>query len=100
MVFVIAGVQVGAVWGAWRLFPVVVPLFVVFLIIAAFITKGLAKLMMVPTDQRQTLAFSLGTRHSFVVLPFALSQPAGWEIAAIVIVVQSLVELFGMVIYL
>jgi len=42
------------------------------------------------------LAFSLATRNSFVV-PFALSIPAGWEVAAVVIVVQSLVELVGMV---
>lgn len=100
VVFLIAGAQVGAVWGAMRLLPVVVPLFVVFLFLAAIIAKGLAKLMVLPTDQGRTLAFSLGTRNSFVVLPFALSLPTGWEVVAVVIVVQSLVELFGMVIYL
>ncbi len=47
--------------------------------------------------QGRTLAFSMGTRNSFIVLPFALSLPAGWEIAAIVVVTQSLTELFGMV---
>lgn len=41
----------------------------------------------------------MGTRNSFVVLPLALLLPAGWEVAAVVIVVQSLVELFGMVAY-
>jgi ACR3 family arsenite efflux pump ArsB len=46
------------------------------------------------------VAFSLGTRNSFVVLPLALSLPADWHVAAVVIVVQSLVELFGMTIYL
>ena len=35
-----------------------------------------------------------------LVLPVALSLPGGWEVAAVVIVVQSLVELFGMVFYL
>lgn len=35
-----------------------------------------------------------------MVLPFALSLPAGWELAAIVIVVQSMVELLGMVLFL
>jgi ACR3 family arsenite efflux pump ArsB len=100
VVFLIAGAQVGAVSGAWRLFPVIVPLFVVFLFLAALIAKGLAKLLMLPTDQGRTLAFSLGTRNSFVVLPFALSLPDGWEVAAVVIVLQSLVELFGMVLYL
>jgi ACR3 family arsenite transporter len=85
---------------ALSLFPVVVPLFVAFLVLAALIAKGLARLMALPTDQGRTLAFSLGTRNSFVVLPFAFSLPDGWEVAAVVIVLQSLVELFGMVFYL
>jgi ACR3 family arsenite transporter len=51
-------------------------------------------------DAGRTLAFSLGTRNSFVVLPFALALPAGWETTVVVIVFQSLVELFGMVFYL
>ena len=52
-----------------------------------------------PVEQGRTLAFSMGTRNSFVVLPLALLLPTGWEVAAVVIVVQSLVELFGMVAY-
>jgi len=100
VVFMIAGAQVSAVRDALGLFPVVVPLFIVFLLLAALIAKGLTSLMALPTDHGRTLAFSLGTRNSFVVLPFALSLPAGWEVAAVIIVVQSLVELFGMVFYL
>lgn len=100
VVFLIAGAQVGAVRGVLHLFPLVVPLFAVFLFLAALIAKGLARLMALPTDQGRTVAFSLGTRNSFVVLPFSLSLPGGWEVAAVVIVVQSLVELFGMVFYL
>ncbi|WP_036293968.1 bile acid:sodium symporter [Methylobacter whittenburyi] len=100
VVFLIAGVQISAVRNALSLFPVVVPLFVAFLVLAALIAKGLARLMALPTDQGRTLAFSLGTRNSFVVLPFAFSLPDGWEVAAVVIVLQSLVELFGMVFYL
>jgi ACR3 family arsenite efflux pump ArsB len=42
----------------------------------------------------------MGTRNSFVVLPLALALPAGWETAVVVIVFQSLVELFGMAFYL
>jgi hypothetical protein len=41
-----------------------------------------------------------GTRNSFVVLPFALALPEAWEAAIVVIVLQSLVELWGMVAYL
>ncbi|MFN3324533.1 MAG: arsenic resistance protein [Bryobacteraceae bacterium] len=100
VVFLIAGAQSEAARGAWRLFPVVIPLYFAFLVLAALIAKGLAGLMALPTGQGRTLAFSLGTRNSFVVLPFALSLPDGWEAAAIVIVLQSLVELFGMVLFL
>ncbi len=56
--------------------------------------------MALPTDQGRTLAFGLGTRNSFVILPFALSLPVGWEVTAVVIVVQAMVELFGMMFYL
>jgi len=35
-----------------------------------------------------------------VVLPLALSIPEAWAAAVVVIVVQSLVELFGMMLYL
>lgn len=100
VVLMIAGAQVSAVRDALDLFPVIVPLFMVFLVLAALIAKVLSSLMALPTDHGRTLAFSLGTRNSFVVLPFALSLPAGWEATAVVIVVQSLVELFGMVFYL
>lgn len=100
VVFLIAGAQVGAVIEAMGLLPILVPVFVAFLVSAALIAKVLALTMRLPADQGRTLAFSLGTRNSFVVLPFALALPSGWELAAVVIVVQSLVELFGMVAYL
>ncbi|WP_045218301.1 arsenic resistance protein [Desulfonatronum thioautotrophicum] len=100
VVFLVAGAQVGAVRGALGQLAVVVPLYVLFLLLAALSAKGLTTLMRLPADQGRTLAFSLGTRNSFIVLPFALTLPSGWEIAAMVIVVQPLVELFGMVFYL
>lgn len=49
-----------------------------------------------PQPQRRTLVCTLGTRNSFVVLPIALALPAGWELAAAVVVAQSIVELLGM----
>jgi ACR3 family arsenite efflux pump ArsB len=100
VVFLIAGAQVQAVLAALNLLPVVVPLYVAFLLLAALAAKALAVLLRLPPAHGRTLAFSLGTRNSFVVLPFALALPAGWEVAAVVIVVQSLVELFGMVLFL
>ena len=100
VLFQIAAAQVGAVLGASRLIATVVPVFVVFLLAAAGLAWLLARWMGLPPDQGRTLAFSQGTRNSFIVLPFALSLPPGWELAAVVIVLQSLVELLGMVLFL
>jgi len=99
-VFLIAAAHSGAVAGVAGQLAGVVPAFVLFLVLAALLAKFMAGLFDLPADQGRTLAFSFGTRNSFVVLPLALSLPAGWETAALVIVAQSLVELFGMVAYL
>jgi ACR3 family arsenite efflux pump ArsB len=100
VVLLIAGAQVAAVRDVLELLPVLVPVFIAYLLSAALIAKLLALAWQLPASHGRTLAFSLGTRNSFVVLPFALSLPQGWEVAAAVIVVQSLVELFGMLGYL
>jgi len=100
VVFLIAGAQVGAVRNAGPVLLTVLPVFAGFLLAAALIARLLTRMLRLPMDSGRTLAFSLGTRNSFVVLPFALALPAGWETAAVIIVFQSLVELFGMVFYL
>ena len=96
VVFLIAGAQVGTVLNAGPVLPV----FVGFLLVAALLARSLAHWLRLPVDAGRTLAFSLGTGNSFVVLPFALALPAGWETTVVVVVFQSLVELFGMVVYL
>ncbi|QKE40272.1 MAG: arsenic resistance protein [Ferrovum myxofaciens] len=100
VVFLIAGAQVGTVLDAGSVLLTVLPVFVGFLLVVALLARGLARWLRLPVDGGRTLAFSLGTRNSFVVLPFALALPAGWETTVVVIVFQSLVELFGMVFYL
>lgn len=100
VVFLVAGAQVGTVLGAGPVLLTVLPVFVSFLLVAALLSLGLARWLQLPMDAGRTLAFSLGTRNSFVVLPFALALPAGWETTVVVVVFQSLVELFGMVFYL
>lgn len=80
--------------------PVVLGVAVCFLLIALGLARALAYVARLPAQSGRTLAFSFGTRNSFIVLPFALSLPAGWEVTAIVVVMQSLVELLGMIFYL
>ena len=99
VVFLIAAAQVSTVLDALAELRTVLPVFVLFLVAAAVLAKGIAVQLRLPAEQGRTLAFSMGTRNSFVVLPLALSLPTGWEVAAVVIVAQSLVELFGMVVF-
>jgi hypothetical protein len=100
VVFLTAGTQVGTVLDAGPVLLTVLPVFIGFLLVVALIALGLTRWLRLPMDAGRTLALSLGTRNSFVVLPPALALPAGWETTVVVVVFQSLVELFGMVFYL
>ncbi|MFC3286155.1 arsenic resistance protein [Litchfieldella rifensis] len=100
VVLLIAVSQVNTVvdsahWLAW-----VAPLFIAFLLLAALLARVLAGAFRLPTTQARVLAFSFGTRNSFVVLPIALALPTAFELTAVVIVMQSLVELLGMAVFL
>lgn len=100
VVFLIAASQVAAVRDALPVLAQVAGIFVAYLIAAAFLGAALGRMTGLPAAGQRTLIFSLGTRNSFVVLPLALALGADWHTVAVVIVFQSLVELFGMVVYL
>ena len=100
VVLLIAGAQINAVRDVGPLLLTVLPLFAGFLLVAALLARLLTSLLQLPAASGRTLAYGFGTRNSFVVLPFALALPPGWETTVVVIVFQSLVELFGMVFYL
>lgn len=100
VVFLIAASQVQAVIGAVPVMGHVFGVFVAFLIAAALMGAGLGRAMRLPAPASRTLIFSLGTRNSFVVLPLALALAPQWQTATVVIVFQSLINLFGMVAYL
>jgi len=67
--------------------------------LAAILAGGIAGFFLMTTEAGRTLAFNVSTRNSFVVLPLALALPSGWEATATVIVLQTLIELLGMIIY-
>lgn len=101
VVFLIAAAQVGVIRNSGpMLLLVALPVFVAFALVAPLIARVLMHILALPVTSGRTLAFSLGTRNSFVVLPFALSLPIGWETTVVVIVLQSLVELLAMVFFL
>lgn len=100
VVFSIAAAQVGIVMDSANLLGHLLLIFGAFLVIAGLISRGLSLVFRLPPRQGRVLAFSMGSRNSFVVLPIALALPSSYDLAVVVIVFQSLVELFGMVAYL
>ena len=100
VLFAVAAGQVETVTGSLGLLGWLLPVFVVFLGAAALLAWLMARAFRLPAAQGGVLAFSFGSRKSFVVLPLALALPAGLEAAVVVVVFQSLVELFGMLVFL
>lgn len=100
VVFLIAASQVHVVIDSLPVLGRVAAVFAIYLVAAAPIGVAIARAARLQAGPARTLVFSLGTRNSFVVLPFALALPGSWDIAVVVIVLQSLVELWGMVAYL
>ena len=99
VLLLIAATQVASMEGIRGVLLQVLPLFVGYLVLAALLGRTLGRLFGLAPPAARTLTFSLGTRNSFVVLPIALALPQDWQ-AAVVVVFQSLVELFGMVAFL
>lgn len=100
VIFLVSASQVGLVHEAAGALPRLLSVFVLYLVAAVCLARLLAAWFRLPAAQGRVLAFSFGTRNSFVVLPLALSLPAGYQVAAVVVVFQSLVELAGMIVYL
>lgn len=100
VVFIIAATQVRLVMDSIHILGRLSLIYVAFLIVAGFMALWLARLFGLPVLQGRVLAFSLGTRNSFVVLPLALALPPSFELAVVAVVYQSLVELLGMAAYL
>lgn len=100
VVFVIVASQVNTVLASMGELARVALIFLVFAVLAALLARVMAGGGRLPASEGRVLAFSFSTRNSFVVLPLALALPAGFELTATVIVLQSLVELLLMIFYL
>jgi ACR3 family arsenite transporter len=100
VIFLVAGSQIEAVEGSAPVLGKILLATVLFLVAAVVCALVLARLFALPIPQARTLLFTFSTRNSFVVLPFALALPSELGAAAIVIIFQSLVELFAMLLFL
>jgi len=99
VVFSIAAAHVGLVFESVGVLAHLLLIFILFLLVAGLLSRLLTRVFELPTRQGRVLAFSLGSRNSFVVLPLALTLPTSMELAVVVIVFQSLVELIGLAAY-
>jgi ACR3 family arsenite efflux pump ArsB len=100
VVFIIAVTQINLVTASLDVLGTLLVIFVFFLIAAGLLARLISAIFGLPTDQGRVLAFSMGTRNSFVVLPLALALPESFGLTVVAIVFQSLVELIGMAVYL
>ncbi|MFN4013508.1 MAG: arsenic resistance protein [Aquificaceae bacterium] len=73
--------------------------FSLYLVFALFLSKLLARAAKLTKEDGRVLAFNLGTRNSFLVLPIALALPEGFQETVFVIVYQTLIELLGMLFF-
>ncbi|OKI90880.1 arsenic resistance protein [Streptomyces sp. CB02058] len=77
----------------------VVPFYVLFLLVMAFMGRAVARLFRLDAPDGRAVVFTGATRNSLVVLPLALALPDSLAVAAVVVVTQTLVEVIGMVVY-
>ncbi|MFW0790612.1 bile acid:sodium symporter [Gordonia sp. CPCC 205333] len=96
---IVTASQVPTIRGSWTSVVAAIPVYVTFLIVMGVGGVVVGLLLQLDTAGRRAVIFSGGTRNSLVVLPLALALPAGFEVAAAVVVTQTLIEVIGMVIY-
>ena len=76
----------------------VAPIYVVFLAVMVILGAWLSRAWRLDVGARRAVAVSGATRNTLVIMPLALALPAGLEVAAAVVVLQTLVEVIGMAI--
>jgi ACR3 family arsenite efflux pump ArsB len=77
----------------------VVPVYAAFLVVMLAVGIGAGRVTRLAVPRSRAVVFSGTTRNSLVVLPIALALPAGYALAPLAVVTQTLVELVGMVVF-
>ncbi|OCW21309.1 arsenic resistance protein [Pseudomonas sp. S3E12] len=97
---VVIGSQITSVVRDINLLLPVIPVYVAFLLLAPVIGGVTARLFALPAATARAVTFSASTRNSLVVLPLALALPEDVRgVAATAVILQTLVELVGELIY-
>lgn len=100
VLFVVIGSQITSVVRDINLLLPVIPVYVGFLVLAPLMGALAARLFALPAATARAVTFSASTRNSLVVLPLALALPEDVRgLAATAVILQTLVELVGELIY-
>ncbi|MFB7187032.1 arsenic resistance protein [Streptomyces sp. NPDC056230] len=97
--FVVVASQIPKLGDSLADVAAVIPFYAAFLVVMAFVGKGIARLFRLDAPASRAVVFTGATRNSLVVLPLALAVPDTLSVAAVVVVTQTLVEVLGMVAY-
>ncbi|WP_395609572.1 arsenic resistance protein [Pseudomonas sp. B22129] len=101
VLFVVIGSQLTSVVRDIGLLLPVVPVYVGFLLLAPLTGALAARLFALPAKTARAVTFSASTRNSLVVLPLALALPEDVRgLAATTVILQTLVELVGELLYI
>ncbi|WP_339529361.1 arsenic resistance protein [Pseudomonas mucidolens] len=100
VLLVVIGSQIISVVRDIELLAPVIPVYIGFLLLAPLMGALASRLFTLPATAARAVTFSAATRNSLVVLPLALALPDGVrELAAAVVITQTLVELVGELAY-
>lgn len=100
VLFVVIGSQITSVVRDISLLLPVIPVYIGFLVLAPLMGALAARLFALPAATARAVTFSASTRNSLVVLPLALALPEDVRgLAATAVILQTLVELVGELIY-
>lgn len=100
VLFLVIASQISRIEEHLTVVALAIPVYIAFMIIMPFLARLTAFIFRLETQAGRALIFSAGTRNSLVVLPLALAFPDTWILASAVIVIQTLVELIGELIYI
>lgn len=96
---VIVASQIAAVGHHVGSLLLTVPVYLLFAAVMVPIGTVVGRFTQLDVAGRRAIVFSGATRNSLVVLPLALALPAGFDLAPLVVVTQTLTELVVMVVF-
>ncbi|AZH79061.1 arsenic resistance protein [Microbacterium sp. Y-01] len=96
---VVVASQIAGVGRQLGVLVLAIPVYVLFAAVMVPIGAVAGKVARIDVPGRRAIVFSGVTRNSLVVLPLVLALPAAFDLAPLVVVTQTLVELIVMVVF-